>query len=982
MTLRRQATLMRNGMQAGNAFGRQDSSNADAVPPVRTGSFYAKSSADVAVRETQSSPDGLSPAEAARRLARDGPNELHKAPPTPFWRMLLAQFSDLLVVMLMAAALVSLALGEYAAGVTIWVIIIANAALGVSMESKAGDALDALESMSSPQATAVRGGGRVEVPARDLVVGDLVRLAPGDSVPADCRLVSSNELVCTEAALTGEADGVKKDARWVAGAADAGDRAALTDRNMVYAGCAVASGTAVALVVHTGMDTRVGGIAHLLNTAGKGTSPLQQKLHSLGVKLGLASLAVSLVVFVVGVSTERGADPTSDQPVWLQMLLVAVSLTVAAVPEGLPAAVTITLAVGMRNMVKKHALIRDLRSVETLGSASVICSDKTGTLTAGVMTAVRLWHAGVSYQITGVGYSPEGRIVEPGVDTSDEAAVKASGDRLMNAQHTRVLEAALLCSNAELRQSPETGMWEAVGNMSERPIVVAAAKAGIDRGKLFGRYIWRHENPFSSARKMMSVVVQGGEVFVKGAPNVVLDRCVYMENGDGNTQDLTGDQRQQIMRQVDGYSSQAYRVIAVARRTIRDDKYGADLVERGLTLVGLLAYIDPERRDVAESIEVAHEAGIRVVMITGDYLKTAEAIAKNIGLLPRDEDDGAVDCVRVRELQARAEGGDARAETELDALTSHTLVYARAKPEDKITIVRSLQRQGHVCSMTGDGVNDAPALKQADIGVAMGLSGTDVAKGAASMVLTDDSFATIVAAVEEGRTVYANISKFVYYLLSTNVAEVLFILIAVVMGLQSPLVTIQILWLNLCTDGFPAIALAVEATEPGVMRQKPRPRREPIVNRLQLTGIAVQTATLTAVALGTYVFGLDLANGYVFPGDQPPHVSDEAAQQGVREAQTMTIYVIVFAELLRAYGSRSLRQSLLAIGPFTNTYMQWACGASAALTLAVGHLPGLRGVFSMELLGGAAWAWVLPMSFVPLLVDEATKYVYRRTGYC
>lgn len=1000
--------------------------------------FFVNNSCKRVLKELAVDRDkGLSLPEASTRLAIHGRNELTKAPPKPFWKLLLEQFSDLLVIMLMVAALISLALGQYAAGIVIWLIIIANAILGVKMEASAGSALDALEDMAAPLASVVRGGQIVDVDARELVPGDIVRLELGASIPADLRLLTTDEFVANEMALTGESEGVHKDAEWVGeeeaeqggGGDDEDDEKkggdhndeekALTDANMCYLGCSVQNGRALGVVVKTGMRTRMGEIAHLLNTAESGGSPLQQKLHDLGVKLGLASVAVSLLVFVVGVSTDRGTDPTSSDPAWLQMLLVSVSLTVAAVPEGLPAAVTITLAMGMRNMVRKNALIRDLHSVETLGSASVICSDKTGTLTAGVMTAVRLWHRGTSYTITGTGYSPHGFVVPPGTDTEDEAATKAAGEELLGGAHTVVLVAALCCSNAELQYDEEARRWEAIGNMSERPIVVAGRKAGLERGAIAKLYPRVAENPFSSARKMMSVVVdssgksdqfQGAPYcsFVKGAPNVVLDNCDSQVVDDaGGVAPLADDDRAELLAQVDEYSSRAYRVLAVAYRPMPEeaadggDAAAPEAAEQGLTLLGFLAYIDPERPEVKPAIRKAHSAGIRVVMITGDYRKTAKAIGESIGLLERNSPESkAVDCEVVRrlglvidDLEERAAAAEDDAERgrltvaleeqlrRLDDITAYADVYARAKPVDKITIVRSLQRQGNVCSMTGDGVNDAPALKQADIGVAMGIAGTDVAKGAASMVLTDDSFATIVAAVEEGRTVYANIQKFVFYLLSTNVSEVLFVLIAILMGLQTPLATIQILWLNLTTDGLPAIALAVEATEPGIMQEGARPKTEPILERIQLTGIAVQTVTLTTTALSTYVVCLQLANDFVFPSDRPDGVSEDDAQEGVRQAQTATIYFIVFAELLRAYGSRSLRQSVFSIGVFSNRYMEKSVGASVLATLFVGHVPGLRDVFGMEYLTFGMWMWIIFMSWVPFAVDEATKYVYRATGF-
>jgi P-type Ca2+ transporter type 2C len=985
--------------------------------------FYTSSKEDIVHQLGSHITKGLGDDEAKIRLAQYGPNELEKEPPRPMWKLFVDQFTDLLVIMLIVSSIVSMALGQYPAAVTIMVIVLANAILGVVQEAKASAALDELENLAAPDSTVIRDGRQVVVPTSELVVGDIVLLATGRKIGADMRLVSAESLEVEEIIFTGESEPIKKEADFVGTAKgdEAPPKSTDTDskqqkeerldfRNIVYMGCSITDGHGMGVVVKTGMDTQMGEIATLLAGAEKGGSPLQEKLQKMGVKLGLASILISVVVFIIGVTTERGADPADDNPVWLQMLLVAVSLTVASVPEGLPACVTITLAIGMRHMAEKNALIRNLHSVETLGSASVICTDKTGTLTAGRMTAVRMFYKGVVYRMTGIGYDPTGHVVPETVDPKYQDHVEAAANELQKAdpEYNFPLEAAVMCSNAELQWQEEEketgrpGYWEAVGNASERPLVVALRKTGVTEQDVKDAYPRLHENPFSSKRKMMSTLSDvsnsGREAFsdckfastVKGAPNFILNNCTRMQTPDG-VKDMTDEDRAELLETVDYFSSKAYRVLAVAYKTFDTEPEKSDsAMEHDLTFSALIASIDPEREAVTPSIAKAHNAGIRVVMITGDYVKTAKAIAENIHLLPPQADEGrAIDCQQIRDFQIQldavaakveANGGnetaDLRAEREeiedvLDRLTAYADVYARAKPADKITIVRSLQRQGNVCSMTGDGVNDAPALKQANIGVAMGITGTDVAKGAADMVLTDDNFVSIVEAIEEGRTIYANITKFVYFLLSTNVAEVFTILIAIIMGLQSPLLPMQILWLNLATDGAPAVALAIERTEPGTMQEGPRRKEEPLIEKVMITGIVIQTFVLTTLTLATYIIGLKWNTGK-WNGNDP---------DGVKHARTMTILYIVFAELLRAYGSRSLRESIFTIGPFSNKWMQWAVGVSIVGTVFVTHVPGVMDLFEVKYMSGREWAWVLCMSPVPLIVDECTKWVYRYTGF-
>lgn len=1107
--------------------------------------YFAELKCDDVLRHFAVTPQGLTDTEAIERKAIYGANQLEKDPPDPWWRMLLEQFSDLLVLMLVAAAIMSMALEHFAEGAVIIVIVVLNATLGVYQESRAGAALEALESLASPQVIVRRAGREFKIDSTELVPGDIVVLESGAKVSADIRLLRSEGLSANEMALTGESEAVHKNAAFVAQpskdtakseeerkaelqarvelkkdkmkaadkrtgadnddddndddddivddadntngdpapaavdnndvngvtatpvvatspdgkdeknekAKDEKEEEALTDANCVYLGCAIVEGTGEGVVIKTGMSTKMGEIALLLKEADEELSPLHKKLHGLGVRLGLISIFCSVLVFIIGVTTGRGADPDDkSSPVWLQMLLVSVSLTVAAVPEGLPSCVTITLAVGMRNMVRKNALIRNLHSVETLGSATVICTDKTGTLTAGAMTAVQLWFSWTAHKISGEGYNPNGYVTPLSTDETNQAAMVECHERIKTGAQMLPILVGLLCSNRVTVELKEGKTWEASGNMSERPLVIAAKKVGLEQDVINNRYPRAKANQFNSARKMMSTLVSTNDALpilngawiacVKGAPNMVLEKCISIAELGGATnssisiRSLTQDDRDRIMAQVDAYSDEAYRVLAVAycQYAGRPGMDGPDELECNLIFAGLFAIWDPPRREVEEAILKAAHAGIRTVMITGDYVKTAKAIGEKIKLLPKGAPASkAVDCQIVRTLGAQLDSikkelksakkssrpaiiaRRTEVQRELDNITREADVFARAKPADKITIVRSLQRQGEICSMTGDGVNDAPALKQANIGVAMGLTGTDVAKAASDMVLTDDNFRSIVEAIECGRTIYSNITKFVFYLLSTNSAEVLTILIAVIIGLRSPLASIQILWLNLVTDGAPAIALALEPIEPNIMLQGPRRSSEPLIEKVMAWGILTQTITLTGVCLGVYIIGLfwrtgvwdgrpdglyldndgvslasfctPVMNGTAVITPAPnccginTCISRSDLLIETQAAQTMVMYVIVFAELLRAYTSRAMRDSLFSLGVWTNQWMQWGVLTAVALTLFVGHVPGIRSVFSMQYLHAREWGVVLALAVIPAILDELQKVCYRVTKF-
>ncbi|MFP3854806.1 MAG: cation-translocating P-type ATPase, partial [Anaerolineales bacterium] len=804
---------------------------------------------------------------------------------------------------------------------------------------------------ASPEAMVIRDGHRRSIPSREVVPGDLVLLESGNYVPADLRLHETINLRIEEAALTGESVPVEKDADIVMTQdVSLGDR-----RNTAFSGTIVANGRGRGVVVATGMNTQIGMIAGMLQSMEVEETPLQKRLDQLGKTLGLAALGVCGIVFVVG--WLRGFEI-------LEMFLVAVSLAVAAVPEGLPAVVTITLALGMREMVKRNALIRRLASVETLGSTTVICSDKTGTLTENQMTVTRIWVDDRSFEVTGPSYAPEGEFRQNGkaVDLSEHPAIASA------------LWVSALDNDAVMEKDDEAEAeggrgYRTVGDPTEAALIVAAAKAGAWRDELEKSYPRVDEIPFDSTRKRMTTIhriesptpkdpspfyddeVRDWEVAaVKGAPDVVLDLCTHYQTIEDGREPMDESMREKIWSANESMAQEALRVLAVAYRLEKQipETEEPDDVESDLTFIGLIGMIDPPRKEVAESIATAKKAGIRTVMITGDYPDTAKAIAERINLIQGDQ--------RVVTGKELGEFSDA----ELKDISAEVDVYARVSPEHKVRIVEALRDNNHIVAMTGDGVNDAPALKRADIGVAMGITGTDVAKETADMVLTDDNYVSIVSAVEQGRIIYANIRKFVFYLLSCNLAEITTILVAILAGAPSPLTPIQLLWLNLVTDGAPALALGMEEGDPDTMDQPPRPADEPIINRLMQIGIGVQTVAISAVTLTAYFVGRN-----VFPGQQ-------------MVAETMAFATLSFSELLRAFTARSERYLLHRLGFFTNKYMLYAVASSAILLLVVIYVPFLEPIFDTAPLTLQQWEIILPLLLLPAIAQELTKWVVVR----
>lgn len=896
--------------------------------------------------------DGLNVEEVKQRQVKFGPNELLEKPRAGFFAMLLDQFKDFIVMMLIIAAVVSALLGDYVEAAAIITIVLLNAILGVVQESRAEQALAALKKMAAPEAQVLRNGERVMVPARELVPGDIVFLEAGNFIPSDLRLLEAVNLRIDEAALTGESVPVQKNVEII------NDReASLGDRkNTAFMGTTVTYGRGTGVVVSTGMYTQLGMIAGMLQSVDEGDTPLQQRLDQLGRTLGYACLGVCGLVFGVGILQNLGHI---DATLLKDLFMVAVSLAIAAVPEGLPAVVTISLAMGMGEMVKRHALIRRLASVETLGSATVICSDKTGTLTQNKMTVTRLWADGDLLEISGNGYEPKGTFLKNG-QVVDINAYPAAKDTLW---------AAALNNDSDLVQkTDENGnpSFQLIGDPTEGALLVAAAKAGEITTSLQENYPRTYEIPFDSTRKRMVTMhaikhpqvddktvlaaKDGREwyaVAVKGAPDVVLNLCNEYETNENKVVPLTDEIKAKILTANDAMTGDALRVLGFAYRLIPvlPAEIENDALEKDLVFSGLMGMIDPAREEVKPALLQARGAGIRTIMITGDYPKTARAIAEDIELLQPGH-----------QVLSGAELNDMDDAT-LAEEVKRTDVFARVSPEHKMRIVDALRKNGDVVAMTGDGVNDAPAIKLADIGVAMGITGTDVAKETADMVLTDDNYASIVAAIGQGRIIYSNIRKFVYYLISCNLAEILIIFTSMLITGRSPLTAIQLLWLNLVTDGAPALALAAEKGDPDIMQQPPRPSKEPIINRYMTMGISVQTVAITVTTLAAYFIGL-YAN--------PLHYE---------YAETMAFVTLSASELLRAFTSRSEYYPILKIGLFKNTWMNWAVVVSLALIIAVIYVPFFNPIFNTLPLTWEQWAVILPLLLIPSVAAELTKVI-------
>jgi len=885
---------------------------------------------------------GLSSQEAKVRLERYGPNELDREVAPPGWLLFFAQFKDALVLLLIAAAVISGVVWAveretwlpYEALVIVTIILL-NAALGFIQEGRAEKALAALRAMASPEASVVRDGEQCRIAASDLVPGDLLIVNEGDTIAADARLIEVVELQTLEASLTGESSPVLKSTDPVDADAGIGDRV-----NMVFTGTTASYGHGRAVVTGTGMQTEMGKIAGLLKSTKSPKTPLQHELDRTGKQLGIAVIAIAAIV-VGTLLIHYGAR---DVKTVVQVLMFGVALAVAAAPEGLAAVVTVVLAMGVQRMAKRGAIVRKLSAVETLGSATVIASDKTGTLTRNEMTVRVIVTAGGRVDVTGSGYSSEG------------------GRKL---ETDRLLEAVTLANNAELTE--KDGVWGIQGDPTEAALLVAARKAGFEQRALKARFPRLSESPFSSERKRMSTVNRDSSskgrrvVFTKGAPGMLLERCTHELIGE-EPRALTPARRKQILATTEALATEALRTLGTASRTLDegDSNAGADHLERGLVFLGLIGMIDPPRPEARAAVDRARAAGIRAIMITGDHPGTALAIARELGIATNDR------VLTGAQL-------DALSATDLATATQDVAVYARVNPEHKLRIVCALQSNGEIVAMTGDGVNDAPALKAADIGVAMGITGTDVSKAAADLVLTDDNFATIVAAVEEGRAVFDNIRKFLRYLLSSNAGEVLAVFFAVVLagplGLSGegmfvlPLLATQILWINLVTDGPPALALGVDPASKDLMQRAPRPRSEGVISRGMVVDIAIVGVVMAAGTL--LIFDAALPGGFI------------EGTGGMAYGRTMAFTTLVLFQLFNAFNARSERESVFC-GLFCNHWLWAAVLLSVGLHVLVIYVPLLQVAFGTVALSAWDWTRSILVASTVLWTVELSKLVARK----
>ncbi|MBH0177244.1 MAG: cation-translocating P-type ATPase, partial [Nitrospira sp.] len=864
-----------------------------------------------------------------------------------------SQFSSVIVWVLIGAAMLSGLLADWLDAAAILAIVLFNGLLGFVQEFRAERSLVALRKMSVATARVFRDGVLLSIPARELVPGDVILLEAGDRIPADARLLYTVNFQTQEASLTGESTPVQKDTQVLGGTT-----VPLADQaNMAFMGTTAVSGKARALVVTIGQKTELGQISSMIQAAEaaeQAETPLQRRLEQFGYQLLWLALAVVAVVFVLGYL--RG-EPLID------MFLTSVSLAVAAVPEGLPAVVTITLALGVTRMVKRHALIRKLPAVETLGSSTVICTDKTGTLTKNEMTVTRLVIDGRLFDVTGEGYEPKGEIREivddrwsSGITADSHQPLAISSEvegTSLPAGLKHLLTIGVLSNGATLRQ--EEGSWKVIGDPTEGALLVAAAKTGLLKEHLDRDSPFEREIPFDAERKRMSLIrrtPEGHTLFAKGAPDVLVARCTHRLMLDGSTEPLTDEHRQGILQANASLAHQSLRVLAAAFRYLSHDEVDSlpERAEQGLVFSGLFAMKDPLRPEAVEAVRLCGGAGIATVMITGDHKETAVAIAKELGLSRTP--DAALSGTELDRLD----------DDQLAASINRVSVYARVSAEHKLRIVKAWKRHGAVVAMTGDGVNDAPAIKAADIGVAMGIAGTDVTKEAADMVVTDDNFASIAAAVEEGRGVFDNIRKTVHFLLSCNVSEVLVMLFATLFGLPLPLLPIHILWMNLVTDGFPALALAVDPKAPDLMQQPPRQPEARLLDGGRLWAILGQGLLLATLALGAFAYSLLIW------------------QQPVEEARSVAFTVMVIAQLVHAFNCRSDRWSLFQVGVTTNRPLILAVLASLAMQVAILATPVMQRIFKVAPLPVEDWELMVLMALVPLAVVEVTKWFTRQGG--
>ncbi len=879
--------------------------------------YYNKSIGDIEASLKTDVSSGLMDADVLKAREEYGENRLQEKEGKTLLKMIIEQVSDFMIIILIIASILSIVAGEAKDGIIILGIVVLNAVLGITQERKASNALAALKSMAAPKAKVIRNGKIDLIDSKDLVPGDVVQLESGDYVPADLVLTESVNMKIDESALTGESVSVDKVTGVVELDAPIGDRV-----NSAFMSTIVTYGRGSGIVTGTGMNTEIGKIATMLNETEEGKTPLQEKLANFGKMLGILCIIVCVIIFGLGIY--RG------EPL-LEVFMTAISLAVAAIPEGLPAVVTVVLAMGVTRMVSRHAIMKNLGAVETLGSTTVICTDKTGTLTQNKMTVLKLYDGEEEWQVSGTGYGFDGQITS---DMNKDASVIE-----------RLLQVAVLCNDAQIKDE------EVIGDPTEGALIVLAAKGGFDQEEQSKLYPRLAEFPFDSDRKLMSTkhLIDGQHyMFTKGAPDVALSRCSKILI-NGEVRDINDEDKERIMAKNTSYAENALRVLAYAYKAVDE---ASDLLneEQDLVFVGLSCMIDPPREEAKEAVKLCKKAGIRVVMITGDHIVTASAIAMELGII--ESEDQALEGAKINDYS----------EEDFREKVKTTSVFARVSPEHKVRIVETVKSNGDIAAMTGDGVNDAPALKRADIGIAMGITGTDVSKEAADMILTDDNFASIVDAVEEGRIIYSNIRKFVGFLLSCNVGEIFIIFIAMLSGWAVPLVPIQLLWINLITDSFPAFALGLEEGEKDIMDQQPRDPKEPIVDRAMKIALVFQSVGLTVAVLGSYRLG------FIMAGDIP-------AEAQLTVARTFCFTTLILGEMLRAYSARSEHKSLFSLKILSNKYLNYSVAGAILLLFIVVYVPFLQPIFSTTALTLGQLGIAAGLSLVPLFFGEIAKKV-------
>lgn len=875
--------------------------------------------------------NGLLTEEVILRQKQYGFNELAEKDKESLFRKFFNQFKDFLVLILLAASVISVFIGEITDAFVIIAIVILNASLGVFQEAKAEKALEALKRMSAPSSKTIRDGNFVLIPSRELVPGDIVIMEAGDYIPADIRIVETANLKVEEASLTGESAAVEKDHLTLEDDAPLGDR-----HNIGFMSTIVTYGRGKGIVVSTGMQTEIGKIATMIQSLEEDSTPLQKKLKSFGKLLGGLGLAICAVVFLVGVYNGYRVGSLDFQLVQ-SMLMISISLAVAAIPEGLPTVVTIVLALGMQRMAKKNAIVKKLHAVETLGSTTIICSDKTGTLTQNQMTVVKVIAGTKTFNVTGKGYNPEGEFLLE----ETKAAINTRRDLDL------LLIGAALCNDAQLKESSDTQTWTIIGDPTEGALLTVAAKGGKFKDNLNAPRI--AEIPFDSTRKMMTTfhTMTSHEViaFTKGAPDMLLRNCTKILS-NGAAHPLTEEDSMIIQEGNQAMSSQALRVLAIAYREFElvPGNLNPPFIEREMTFIGLLGMIDPARPEAKEAVSLCLSAGIRPIMITGDHPGTAYAIAKDLRIATNEKQ-----VITGQDINNFSSD-------QLQNYVKDAAVFARVSPEHKMSIIDALRANGEIVAMTGDGVNDAPALKKAHIGIAMGITGTDVTKEAADMIVSDDNFATIVTAIEEGRVIFANIRKFIFFLLSCNASEVLVIFLAMVLGWPIPLLPIQLLWVNLVTDAFPALALGVEKKEPNMMKLPPRRPDEPLLSKNMVIMIALQSLVMAATVLAAFKYGIHAYNDDLSVG------------------RTFAFITLILSQIICAYSARSEHYSTFKLGLFSNKYLNIGAGLSFALLLLSIYGP-LHIIFKTIEPNITELLALILFAPVPFIATEICKYI-------